>query len=76
MAIGGPALGVGFGIIALIIIKFFTRGTMLFIHILIALSYTVFLVSEKFGAGVSGLLGLCGAGILMNIYGKDYMTNA
>ena len=47
----------------------------MFITVLIVLSYTIFLISEKFEMGISGLLALCGAGVLMNNTFKDFMTN-
>lgn len=68
MAFGGPAVGLMFGIAALVLLKVLTRGTTLFITIVVLLAYTTFLVSEKFFEGkVSGLLALVVSGIVMNV---------
>lgn len=76
MAFGGPAVGFAFSIGALIVLNLFTRGTTLFISILVLLSYSVFLFCEKFLEGkVSGILAILICGISMNLWAKDYMTN-
>lgn len=76
MSLGGPLVGALFGLTTLLILKVFTRGTTLFISMVVLLAYSVFLTSEKFFEGkVSGLLALVVSGVIMNVQAKDYMTN-
>jgi len=48
MAIGGPAIGVIFAIVGIIILNLFTRGTTIFISLNVLMAYSVFLFGEKF----------------------------
>jgi NhaP-type Na+/H+ or K+/H+ antiporter len=62
------------GMCALICSHIFTRGKTLFISLIIILSYMTFFIAEKFNLGVSGLLALVAAGLMVNLSMKDYMT--
>ena len=76
LAIGGPLLGIAFGILAIIVSYFLKRGMTLFLNLILISCYITFFVAEKFNLGVSGILALVALGLTLNYFMKNYMTNS
>lgn len=74
LALGGIGLGILFGIGALFLLYFLSRGRSLFMHIIVVGCYSVFYVGETL-CQVSGLLAIVALGITLNKFMKDMMTN-
>lgn len=74
LAIGGPALGLSFGIAAVILTNFFTKGKTFFMSLILLTAFTVFFTAEKLNVAVSGLLGLVALGFFFSVYLKNLMT--
>lgn len=75
LAIGGPALGLAWGIGIFILCLFMKKGQSLFLHLIILGCYSVFWVAEKL-IFVSGLLAIVFCGIFLNTHMKNRMTLA
>lgn len=71
LAIGGPALGLAWGIGALIITLFMTKGKTYFMTIILLSAFSVFYTAEKLDAGVSGLLALVALGFFFSVFLKN-----
>lgn len=74
LSVGGPLLGVVFGVIMCIWLKRVFHDDVLEFSLTFITAYFTFYVAEETPVKVSGILALCGLGLYMSAWGKNHIT--
>jgi NhaP-type Na+/H+ or K+/H+ antiporter len=75
LSLGGPAMGVLFGVVMAFVLKRIHNDYILEVTITLVTSYLLYFTCEFSGAGVSGILGLLSMGLYMSAWGKSTISH-
>jgi NhaP-type Na+/H+ or K+/H+ antiporter len=75
LSLGGPAMGVLFGVVMAFVLKRIHNDYILEVTITLVTSYLLYYTCEFSGARVSGILGLLSMGLYMSAWGKSTISH-